>query len=153
MITYTTGNIFDSDAQALVNPVNCVGVMGAGLALQFKKRYPENFHDYRKACLNGDVTPGRSFLHLTLPTKYIVNFPTKREWRDPSRLEDIESGLRDLREVITTLGLTSIAIPPLGAGLGGLNWKDVKPLIESNLKNLKHVAITVYEPPASRPKP
>ena len=155
MITFTTGNIFDSQAQVLVNTVNCVGVMGAGLALQFKKRYPDNFTAYRMACLNGEVRPGHSFLFITEPpgtTRLIVNFPTKRHWRDQSRIEDIEEGLKDLRKVIQDLHLRSIAIPPLGAGLGGLDWAQVKPLIQSNLEDLEEVEITVYEPATSETK-
>ena len=154
MITFTTGNIFDSNAQAIVNTVNCVGVMGAGLALQFKKLYPANFTAYQRACRNGQLKPGRSFVfaNSSTPPQYIINFPTKRHWKDPSRIEDIETGLKDLIGIIRANNLRSIAIPPLGAGLGGLNWNQVKGLIQSTLAQLTDIQITIYEPITSNPK-
>ena len=154
MITFTTGNIFESNAQAIVNTVNCVGIMGAGLALQFKKIYPANFAAYQKACRNGQVRPGRSFVftNRSTPPEYIINFPTKRHWRDSSRIEDIEAGLKDLIGIIRANNIRSIAIPPLGAGLGGLEWERVKALIQASLKGLNDVDITVYEPKTSNTK-
>lgn len=149
MIRYTTGNIFDAQAEALVNTVNCVGIMGRGIALQFKNMFPDNFKAYAAACVRGAVEPGRMFVfdtgELTLP-RYIMNFPTKRHWRGKSRIEDIESGLVALVAEIRTRDIRSIAIPPLGSGLGGLDWAQVKPLIASALADLNDVDIVVFEP-------
>lgn len=121
-------DIFKSTAQALVNPVNCAGVMGKGLALQFREKFPYNFIVYRKACESGRLKPG-----IVLPVKdgekFIINFPTKRHWRDKSRMEDIESGLANLLTVLKFYEITSVAIPKIGCGLGGLDWADVKPLV------------------------
>ena len=115
MIRFETGDILAEDAEALVNTVNCVGVMGRGIALQFKKAFPENFRTYAEACKRGEVQPGRMFLfetgELTNP-RYIINFPTKRHWRGNSRIEDIEAGLEALGDVIRERGIRSIAVPP-----------------------------------------
>lgn len=149
MIHYTSGNILHADVEALVNTVNCVGIMGRGIALQFKNAYPENFAAYARACKVEEVQPGRMFVYdtgaLTNP-RYIINFPTKRHWKGKSRMEDIESGLVDLERVIRRKSIRSIAIPPLGAGLGGLNWDDVRPLIEQAMASLADVNVLVYEP-------
>lgn len=149
MIKYKTGNIFDSETEALVNTVNCVGVMGRGIALQFKNKYPENFKAYSQACKNELVKPGKMFVfeteQLVMP-KWIINFPTKRHWRGKSRIEDIELGLKDLVKVIQERKIRSIAIPPLGSGLGGLEWNEVRAQIESALTNLDGVNVLVYEP-------
>src|SRR5262249_8288817 len=122
MIEYATGDILSADAEALVNTVNCVGIMGRGVALQFKNAFPSNFKAYAAACAQGDVQPGRMFVHetrtITNP-KFIINFPTKRHWRGKSRIEDIETGLIALKAEIRNRNITSIAIPPLGSGLGG----------------------------------
>ncbi|MBU0511977.1 MAG: macro domain-containing protein [Chloroflexi bacterium] len=149
MIKFTTGNLLTTDVEALVNTVNCVGVMGKGIALQFKQAYPENYRLYKKACDAGDVQPGQMFIIPTgqmLNPRYIINFPTKRHWRNPSRLEDIESGLAALVEDVQALGIQSIAIPPLGAGSGGLDWGDVRPLIENTFKEMPDVEVLIYEP-------
>ena len=149
MIQYESGDILKKDAEALVNTVNCVGVMGRGIALQFKNAFPENFKAYAKACKEQTVQPGRMFVfktgRLTNP-HYIINFPTKRHWRDNSRIEDIESGLTALVETIREYNIQSIAIPPLGSGLGGLNWSDVKPRIVAALSPLNEVNVVIYEP-------
>lgn len=149
MIIYKHGDILKEDAEALINTVNCVGVMGRGIALQFKNAYPENFKAYQKACKKSEVQPGKMFVFetgsLTNP-RYIINFPTKRHWKGKSHLEDIESGLQSLLELIKELNIKSIAIPPLGSGLGGLDWSIVKPLIEEKLKSLSDVNIIIYEP-------
>lgn len=148
MIKYTTGDILNDRADAIVNTVNCVGVMGRGIALQFKKAWPKNFEAYAAACKQDEVQPGRMFVYETgrlSPPRFIINFPTKRHWRGKSRLEDIESGLEDLRRVIAELGIESIAIPPLGSGLGGLDWPDVRSRIEASLGELE-VEIRIYEP-------
>lgn len=149
MITYTSGDVLSADVEALVNTVNCVGVMGRGIALQFKNMFPNNFDAYASACAREEVQPGKMFIYptgeLTNP-RFIVNFPTKRHWRGKSRIEDVESGLVALREEIVRRGIRSIAIPPLGSGLGGLDWQDVKPRIVSALSSLEDVDIRVYEP-------
>lgn len=149
MLEYKNGDILREDTEALVNTVNCVGVMGRGIALQFKHTFPDNFKAYVLACKNEEVQPGQMFVfetgQLTNP-RYIVNFPTKRHWRGESRMEDIESGLRALVGTIQHYNIRSIAIPPLGSGLGGLDWKEVKLRIETFLKSLSDVHIIVYEP-------
>ncbi|MDE2180243.1 MAG: macro domain-containing protein [candidate division NC10 bacterium] len=150
MIEFKIGDILTEDAEALVNTVNCVGVMGRGIARQFKNVYPENFKAYAAACKRGEVQPGRMFVFETgqlTPPRYIVNFPTKRHWRGKSRIEDIEAGLTALTEVIRAKGIHSIALPPLGSGLGGLDWAtEVRPLIEAALSPLADVHVSVYEP-------
>ena len=129
MIDFQKGDILRADVEALVNTVNCVGVMGRGIALRFKGVFPANFRAYKKACEHKEVQPGRMFVFETLSTtnpRYIINFPTKRHWRGKSRMEDIDAGLKALVDEIQRLGIKSIAIPPLGAGLGGLDWSDVR---------------------------
>lgn len=147
MIEYKTGDILREDADAIVNTVNCVGVMGRGIALQFKKAFPENFKAYAAACKNAVVQPGSMFVfeigRRTSP-QFIINFPTKRHWRDASRMEDIESGLVALRETIRQYQIKAIAIPPLGCGQGGLDWVDVRPRIEAALNPLSDVRVIVY---------
>lgn len=153
MITYKTGDLFTEDVEAIVNTVNCVGVMGRGIALQFKKTYPENFKVYAAACKRKEVEPGRMFVFETgqlMNPQYIINFPTKRHWRGKSRMEDIEAGLVALVEVIQDRGIRSIAVPPLGAGLGGLDWRAVKSRIEAHLAPLEAVHVMVYEPRAAK---
>lgn len=149
MIDYTSGDILQCEADALVNTVNCVGMMGRGIALQFKHAFPDNFKAYAAACRRGEVRPGHMFVFATgalSAPKYIINFPTKRHWRGKSRLEDIDSGLRALVEVIRNHQIQSIAVPPLGSGLGGLDWNDVKPRIESALAPLSDVRVLLFEP-------
>lgn len=149
MIELTQGNILKADAEALVNTVNCIGFMGKGIALQFKKAYPKNFDAYHKACNAGEVQPGRMFiveLQSMLNPKYIVNFPTKRHWRADSRYEDIESGLAALVADVQRRGIQSIAIPPLGCGLGGLDWNKVRPMIEQAFATLPGMRVLLFEP-------
>lgn len=149
MIEYKNDDILKEDAEAIVNTVNCVGVMGRGIALQFKKAYPANFKSYATACKRGEVQPGRMFVFKTeklINPRFIINFPTKRHWRGKSRMEDIESGLQALVEVICENNIQSIAIPPLGSGLGGLNWEAVKQLLEEALQSLKDVRVIIFEP-------
>jgi len=149
MIWVTQGNIVEADAEALVNTVNCEGVMGKGIALQFKKAFPENAVAYARACRIGEVQPGRMFVFATgamTNPKYIINFPTKRRWREKSRMEDIEAGLVDLVDVLRRLNVSSVAIPPLGCGLGGLNWDEVRPRIEQALAALPEVRVILFEP-------
>ncbi len=149
MIEYRKGDILTAEAEALVNTVNCVGVMGRGVALQFKEAFPDNFRTYAAACERGEVAPGRMFVfetrQLALP-RYIINFPTKRHWRGRSRMEDIEAGLVDLVRQIRRLGIRSVALPPLGSGLGGLDWREVRQRIERALAGLAEVRVLVFEP-------
>jgi O-acetyl-ADP-ribose deacetylase (regulator of RNase III) len=145
---FTTGNIFDSQAEALVNTVNTVGVMGKGVALQFKERFPLNFKMYASACKNGEVRVGEMFITSTgsfVNPKWIVNFPTKKHWMHKSSYAYIDTGLDDLVKQIQELQIQSIAIPPLGAGQGGLDWNRVKEMIKKKLSPLS-IDITVYEP-------
>lgn len=149
MIRYTTGNLLETDADALVNTVNTVGVMGKGIALMFKEAFPENFKAYAIACEAGEVQVGKVFVtHRSdmYGPKWIINFPTKKHWRHPSKLEWIEEGLRDLKSVIKHNNIRTIAIPPLGAGNGGLEWHAVKARIEEVLGGLDDVDILVFEP-------
>ncbi len=149
MIQYKAGDILAEEAEALVNTVNCVGVMGRGVALQFKNAFPENFKAYAAACKRNEIQPGRVFVfetgRLTNP-RLIINFPTKRHWRGKSRLEDIDSGLLALAAEIRSRKIRSIAIPPLGSGLGGLDWLAVRQRIETALGELEHSRIVVFEP-------
>ncbi|MEI7240285.1 macro domain-containing protein [Pectobacterium brasiliense] len=149
MIEYRQGDILQAETEAIINTVNCVGVMGRGIALQFKNAYPDNFKAYAASCKAKQVVPGKMFVfetgQLTNP-RYIINFPTKRHWKGKSRLEDIVAGLDDLVAVIRQHDIRSIAIPPLGSGLGGLDWQDVKPLIESAVQPLESVQIAIYDP-------
>lgn len=149
MLELKQGNLLEEDAEALVNAVNCVGVMGKGIALQFKQAFPENFQQYKKACDAKEVQRGRMFTGPTgklFNPKYIINFPTKRHWRDKSKIEDIQTGLKALVAEVQQLGITSIAIPALGCGNGGLDWLEVKPLIESAFAELPKVKAIVFQP-------
>ena len=149
VIQYKQGDLLAENAEALVNTVNCVGVMGRGIALQFKKRFPDNYKFYEKSCKTGEVVPGKMLVYKSenlLDPPYIINFPTKRHWRGNSKVEDIENGLSDLVNVIKEHKIKSIAIPPLGCGLGGLEWSEIKPRMVSALSDLKDVEIIIYEP-------
>lgn len=159
MIDITRGNLLMADAEALVNTVNCVGYMGKGMALQFKQAFPANFKAYEAACAAEQVVPGRMLIHdnggLVNP-RWIINFPTKRHWRGKSRLEDIASGLKALVADVQRLGIRSIAVPPLGCGLGGLDWAVVRPMIETAFSVLPDVKVLLFEPagaPAAKSMP
>ncbi len=148
MLQFTNGNLFESNAEALVNTVNTVGVMGKGVALQFKNRYPENYKLYQLACKKEQVIIGKMFITSTnslMNPKWIINFPTKKDWKHNSSYSYIESGLDDLRKFLIENKVESIAIPPLGSGLGGLEWEKVKELIKIKLTNLD-TNIIIYEP-------
>jgi len=149
MIEITSGDILKDDSDAIVNTVNCVGVMGRGIALQFKNAWPENYEAYAAACKRDEGQPGRMFIfdteQLTAP-RYIINFPTKRHWKGKSRMEDIESGLEALVQEVARLSIRSIAIPPLGSGLGGLDWDEVRPRIEAAMRSLPDVRVRIFEP-------
>lgn len=149
MIRYTQGNLLEADVEALVNTVNTVGVMGKGIALMFKERFPKNMTAYARACKAKEVVTGKVFITETdelMGPKWVVNFPTKRHWRHPSKLEWIEEGLEDLKSFIRDKHVQSIAIPPLGSGNGGLDWEVVKRAIAARLGDLTDVDILVYEP-------
>lgn len=149
MIELTRGNLLEAKAEALVNTVNTVGVMGKGVALMFKEAYPENFKEYEAACKNKEVKVGHMFVterQALIGPKWIINFPTKQHWRGDSKMEWIEAGLEDLKRVIAEKKIRSIAIPPLGSGNGGLNWPDVRPKIEAALGGLNDVNVIIYEP-------
>jgi O-acetyl-ADP-ribose deacetylase (regulator of RNase III) len=149
VIKLQKGDILRSDAQALVNTVNCVGIMGKGLALQFKKAFPENFEFYAQACELCVVRVGSMVVfdrnRITGP-RYIINFPTKQHWQSQSRLEDIEAGLQNLVKTVRELHIQSIAIPPLGCGLGGLRWSEVRPRIEASFEAVPEVDVSLFEP-------
>jgi O-acetyl-ADP-ribose deacetylase (regulator of RNase III) len=155
MIELVTGNILKADAEALVNTVNCVGVMGKGIAFQFKQAFPGNFRAYKVACDAGKVRPEHMFVFETgwlINPKFIINFPTKRHWKGKSKLEDIESGLRDLISVVRKNRIASVAVPPLGCGYGGLRWAEVRPRVERAFSQLPEVRVLLYEPEGT-PKP
>ena len=144
-----TGNLLDAEAEALVNTVNCVGVMGKGVALMFREAFPKNYRSYRAACKAGELRPGGLFVHRTnelVGPRLIVNFATKDHWRGKSRMEWIESGLAELATLAREEGVRSIALPPLGAGNGGLDWNDVRPRIDEHLGELEGVRVIVFEP-------
>jgi O-acetyl-ADP-ribose deacetylase (regulator of RNase III) len=149
MMRFLHGNLLESQAEALVNSINTVGVMGKGIALMFKEAFPRNFIVYEEACKRKDVRIGRMLVTENRALEgphWIINFPTKKHWRQPSKLEWIVEGLKDLRRVIEEYKIRSIALPPLGAGNGGLDWHDVRPEIQRLLGDLERVDIQVYEP-------
>lgn len=148
VIDSVRGNILDSTAEAFVNTVNTKGVMGKGIALQFKKNFPDMFKSYVKACQENAVVISRMHVWQNpalFGPRFIINFPTKDDWRYPSKIEYIQSGLQDLVRVINELNIKSIAVPPLGCGNGGLDWRRVKPLVVSALGELTGVNVFVYE--------
>lgn len=147
MLTEGKGSIFDSDADAIVNAVNCVGVMGAGLAKAFKDRYPHMNEQYEVKCKLGLLKPGMLDVYIVDSSpKYIINFPTKNDWRSPSLMEYIYDGVSALHYEVWRWNIKSVAIPALGCGLGGLDWKDVKPVL-ADLDNIwPNVKWIVYDP-------
>ena len=149
MIEEGHGNLLTADVEAVVNTVNTVGVMGKGIALQFKRAYPANYAAYRAACQRGEVRLGQVFVVDTAikgPRRYVINFPTKGHWKSDSRLADIEAGLDDLVRVVTERGITSLAVPALGCGNGGLEWARVRPLIEAASRRIPQVRVVLYAP-------
>lgn len=150
MIKYMIGDYYMAPVQVIVNPVNTVGVMGKGIALQFKKMYPNMFKQYQKYCEDGSFTIGKLWLYKT-NNKWIMNFPTKKSWRNKSKLEYVEKGLQKFVDTYQQKGITSIAFPELGCGNGGLDWKEVKPLMDKYLKNLP-IDVYVYENNEKRDK-
>jgi O-acetyl-ADP-ribose deacetylase (regulator of RNase III) len=155
VIELKQGDILKADAEALVNTVNCVGVMGRGIALQFRKAFPDNYKQYQTACQHGEVKPGMMLVfdrQRLINPRFIINFPTKRHWKDKSLLEDIRAGLVALVEEVRTRKIRSIAVPPLGCGLGGLHWEAVRPIIEEAFGQVPEVQVLLYEP-AGAPAP
>ena len=156
MLTYVIGDLFRSPAKVLVNTVNVVGVMGKGLALMFKKAFPQNFLLYAEACKRKDVRVGEMFVTEHLASdgpRWIINFPTKKHWRDSSQLQWVIDGLQDLRHIIEGRGIRSIAVPPLGCGLGGLDWNVVRPEIACALGGLPNVDVLVFAPDTAHANP
>ncbi len=149
MIELVKGNLLEANAEALINTVNTVGVMGKGIALQFRQGFSQDyFKDYQKAAHHGEIKIGKMHVFPTgqLMPRYLINFPTKRHWRGKSKIEDIKEGLIDLIKVVKNLQIKSIAIPPLGCGNGGLNWKDVRPLIENAFAETPETKVLLYIP-------
>jgi len=149
MVELMQGDILHADAEALVNTVNCVGIMGRGVALQFRKAFPDNYKFYKRVCEHHELRPGRMLVYetgrLTNP-RYVINFPTKRHWKGKSRIEDIDAGLTALIDEVRHRRIRSIAIPPLGSGLGGLRWNDVRPRIMAAFDQVPNVRVMLYEP-------
>lgn len=153
-IEFVTGDLFDAKTQAIVNTVNCVGVMGKGVALEFKRRWPDNFKIYKEKCARNEIQTGKMFVYDNNSSlfesdagfEYLINFPTKKHWRSKSRIEYIIEGLDDFILQVKRLGITSVAIPPLGCGNGGLSWSQVRPLIVDKVSELPDVLWVVYEP-------
>lgn len=149
MIRFTQGDLLEADTEALVNTVNTVGTMGAGIALLFKQRFPANYRAYRNACQKGEVRVGQMFVTAGVEQgdpRWIINFPTKEHWSKPTKLEWVASGLVALRAVIQKKRIGSVAIPALGCGHGGLEWKVVRPMIQEALMELQGVNVIIYEP-------
>lgn len=149
MITASQGNILDANAEALVVPVNCVGIAGKGLAMHFKKEFPKNFVAYRRECCAGTIRLGRVFTFptgLLMNPKYIINFPTKGKWDRKSKIDYIEAGLTSLVAEVVALGLSSIAIPALGCGSDMLDWKEVRPIIHKHFTCLKELHVLLFAP-------
>jgi len=153
-IYFEKGNLFETNAEAIVNTVNCVGVMGKGVALEFKNRWPDNFKAYKKLCQSKQLRPGKVFIFDTGdlfddPKKiqrYLINFPTKDHWRSKSKMSYIEEGLDDLLVKLGNLNIKSVALPPLGCGNGGLNWGQVKSLLEEKLSKIQSIDFHIYDP-------
>lgn len=149
MIQHVTGNLLEADAEAFVNTVNTVGVMGKGIALQIRQAFPKVFAEYQRATKHGEVQPGRMHVVATgavTNPRYVINFPTKKHWRGKARLEYISAGLVDLVRVLREFRIKSVAVPPLGCGSGGLRWSEVRPLIDQALSPLEDVRVLVYAP-------
>lgn len=149
MISFTQGNLLEAEVEAVVNTVNTVGIMGKGIALMFKEKFPENFLAYAQACKNNEVRTGKMFVtesQQLFGPKLIINFPTKTHWRARTKIAWIKEGLEDLVQVIKDKDVRSVAVPPLGCGNGGLDWSDVRPLIFDALGDIEGLEVIVYEP-------
>ena len=143
-VRFVHGDLFLSSAQTITNPINCRGVMGGGLALEFRQRFPDMFQDYVQRCRRGDVRTGKPYVWRSPAGQQVLNFPTKDDWRDPSRLEYIEQGLRYLVDHCSEMETTSLALPALGCGLGGLEWRVVRPVMERELSRLS-ISVEIFE--------
>lgn len=141
----SNGDIFNTECEALVNPVNIKGIMGKGLALAFKTKYPAHFANYQRACQNGEMTTEKVLAYQEKGGPMIICLATKDDWRDSSKIEYVSAGLDDLVNQIETLGIRSVAIPKLGCGLGGLDWNKVRPLIVEKLSSLDGISVEIYE--------
>jgi O-acetyl-ADP-ribose deacetylase (regulator of RNase III) len=150
-IKVVTGDLFASDMQTLVNAVNCVGVMGKGIALLFKKKYPAMFEDYERRCARGEVKLGQPYYFCDGSGRCILNFPTKGHWRAATRIDDVEAGLNYFVEHYEGWGITSVAFPALGCGNGGLEWNTVAPLMFSKLRPVV-IPIEIYAPVETMPR-
>ncbi|MGC4867462.1 macro domain-containing protein [Micromonospora sp. DT53] len=156
MITIAQGNLLAADAEALVNAVNTVGVMGKGIALQFKRAYPANYAAYRAACAATEIRLGQVFLYDSArpgPGRYVINFPTKGHWRTSSKVADVQAGLSDLVRVVRAHGISSVAVPALGCGNGGLDWGEVRPLLERAFADLADVRVLLFPPDGASDSP
>ncbi len=155
-IEYKNGNMFDEPTEAIVNTVNCVGVMGKGVALEFKRRWPENFKAYKRLCDDKALAPGQMFIFDNNgfldngKHRYLINFPTKQHWRSKSKIEYVKDGLVDFVKQVRDLGIRSVALPPLGCGNGGLDWDNVRPLIEEAVAELPDVHFVIFGPAADQ---
>lgn len=145
MVTVLIDDIFKSNAHTLVNPINCVGVMGKGLALEFKRRFPDMFQDYQRRCFAKEVVPGKPYLYRRADPPWIINFPTKDHWLSPSKVEYIEHGLDYLAQRYREWGIESLAVPALGCGLGGLSWRSIGPLLYQRLQRFE-IPVLLYAP-------
>ncbi len=158
-LKFTSGDMFESQSEAIVNTVNCVGVMGKGVALEFKRRWPDNFKQYKKLCAAKKLTPGLVFIYQRADLldddnpKFIINFPTKNHWREKSKLHYIEDGLDNLIPQLEFFGIKSVSMPPLGCGNGGLEWSDVREVIERKLSTVNNVDFLIYGPKAAEITP
>jgi O-acetyl-ADP-ribose deacetylase (regulator of RNase III) len=149
MIEFVQGDLLEAPADALVNAVNTEGVMGKGIALLFKERFPQMYSVYRQACVAGEVRPGKMHVFdcgFGSRPRFIINFPTKRDWRLPSKLEDVETGLAALVQEIQERQIRSVALPALGCGNGGLDWEMVLPRIQTACEKLRNVQVMIYPP-------
>lgn len=144
-LKYVEGNILEAKTQVIVNTVNCKGVMGKGLALQFKKQYPDMFEEYKQLCNEGKITVGKLHLYKGSSRYWILNFPTKDDWRKKSKIEYLEKGLQEFRTSYANWKISSIAFPRLGCQLGGLDWNQVKPLMEKYLSDLSEIDIEIFQ--------
>jgi O-acetyl-ADP-ribose deacetylase (regulator of RNase III) len=145
MVQFKDGSIFESKAQTITNAVNCVGVMGKGIALDFKNRFPEMFSDYSMRCKDNQVNLGKPYLYKSASLPWILNFPTKKHWKQASNMNCIVDGLRLLRSQYEQWGITSLAIPALGCGLGGLSWEEVAPILFDFGSNVC-IPVEIYVP-------
>jgi Predicted phosphatase homologous to the C-terminal domain of histone macroH2A1 len=141
----SNGDIFKSQCEALVNPVNTKGVMGKGLALAFKNKYPAHFENYQRACQSGEMTTEKVLAYQEINGPMIICLATKADWRDSSKIEYVSAGLDDLANQIKALGIRSVAIPKLGCGLGGLDWNKVRPLIVEKMSSIDSINVKIYE--------